>query len=253
MADAVEKRRRSVYGSRFMLANLIVVAGFLGVLGLFAYLVSTGSADRGGRRTSRPEATCTTRRRRRPTTSRRTTSTTGSRSRSSRRSRSSTRTPRSTASPSPASRSGRSGARSSSSSRPNSTIAYVMCGGADKCGLSQVGSQETVPLLRREALELALYTFKYAPNVDSVVACLPPEGTTNGVIYLQRKNLTDELSKPLAATLPEHQVLSYGGMTRGRARAGDAAHRESPLQLPLRPWPERADAARAALGERVAP
>ena len=88
-----------------------------------------------------------------------------------------------------------------------------MCGGADKCGLSQVGAQETVPLLRREALELALYTFKYAPNVDSVVSLLPPEGNTNGVIYLQRKNLADELSRPLAATLPEHQVLSYGGMT----------------------------------------
>jgi hypothetical protein len=95
----------------------------------------------------------------------------------------------------------------------NATIAYVMCGTADKCGLSQVGSQETVPLLRREALELALYTFKYSKDVDSVVSLLPPEGQTNGAIYLKRENLADELSKPLDATLPEHRVLSYGGMS----------------------------------------
>ena len=43
MADAVEKRR-SPFAKQVMLANLVIVAGFLGVLGLFAYLVSTQSA-----------------------------------------------------------------------------------------------------------------------------------------------------------------------------------------------------------------
>jgi hypothetical protein len=88
-----------------------------------------------------------------------------------------------------------------------------MCGTAEKCGLSQVGSEETVPLLRREALELAMYTFKYSKDVDSVVALLPPEGQTTGAIYLKRKNLADELSKPLGETLPQHKFLSYGGMS----------------------------------------
>ena len=96
----------------------------------------------------------------------------------------------------------------------DSTIAYVLCGHADKCGLSQVGSQETVPLLRREALELALYTFKYCPErgLRREPSCRR-RAATSRAIYLQRKNLTDELSKPLAATLPQHKVLSYGGMT----------------------------------------
>jgi hypothetical protein len=88
-----------------------------------------------------------------------------------------------------------------------------MCGTADKCGLSPVRTQETIPLLRRESLELALYTFKYSPNVESVVSLLPPEGDTAGAIYLKRKNLADQLSKPLVDTLPPHEQLSYSGMS----------------------------------------
>jgi hypothetical protein len=213
VADAVEKPRRSVYGSRFMLANLVVVAGFLAVLGLFAYLVSTGSADKGWssykptgvdvyakaqntadhiapsyKYNGQPIAVVQAQ----PLIYQ-DTQVDGI---------AFTRQPFR-----------KIGSAVKQFEPADATIAYVMCGGAAKCGLSQVGSQETIPLLRREALELALYTFKYAPNVDSVVSLLPPEGSTNGVIYLQRRNLADELSKPLSATLPQHQVLSYGGMT----------------------------------------
>ena len=213
MADAVEKPRRSAYGSRFMLANLIVVAGFLAVLGLFAYLVSTGSSDRGWS-SYKP---------------------TGSDVYDKAQNTADHIAPNYKYNGQPiavvqaqpliyqdAAVDGiaftrqplrKIGSTIKQFEPADSTIAYVMCGDADKCGLSPVSTQETVPMLRREALELALYTFKYAPNVDSVVSLLPPEGNTNGVIYLQRKNLADELSKPLAATLPEHQVLSYGGMT----------------------------------------
>ena len=64
-------------------------------------------------------------------------------------------------------------------------------------------------MLRRETLELALYTFKYTPSVDSIVGLLPPSGNTNYAIYLRRRNFAKELSKPLDATLPQHKVLSY--------------------------------------------
>jgi hypothetical protein len=214
VADAVENPRRSrPYARGFMLANLVVVAGFLAVLGLFAYLVSTGSADKGWssykptggdvydkaqnmadhvapayKYNGQPIAFVQ-------------------------------------AQPllyqdAPVDGIGftrlpfrKIGSSIKQFEPANATIAYVMCGTADKCGLSQIGSQETVPLLRREALELALYTFKYSKDVDSVVSLLPPEGQTNGAVYLKRKNLTDELSKPLADTLPPHQALSYGGMS----------------------------------------
>jgi hypothetical protein len=90
-----------------------------------------------------------------------------------------------------------------------STVAYVFCGTAPRCGLPSTGAEQTVPMLKRETLELALYTFKYAPSVQSIVGLLPPAGNTNYAIYLRRKNFAKQLSEPLDATLPEHKVLSY--------------------------------------------
>jgi hypothetical protein len=72
------------------------------------------------------------------------------------------------------------------------TIAYNMCGvGGSGCaiGIGQA-STDRLLLLRREALELALYTFKYISGVQNVVAILPPGHTE------QTSTLT---SKPPAA------------------------------------------------------
>ncbi len=73
----------------------------------------------------------------------------------------------------------------------DSTVAYVFCGSAPSCGLPSTGAEDTVPMLRRETLELALYTFKYSPSVDSIVGLLPPAGKTNYAIYLRRKSVAD--------------------------------------------------------------
>jgi len=59
------------------------------------------------------------------------------------------------------------------------TIAYNMCGvGGKNCAIG-IGQPSTdrLLLLRREALELALYTFKYISGVQNVVAILPPGHT----------------------------------------------------------------------------
>src|SRR5581483_1679548 len=56
------------------------------------------------------------------------------------------------------------------------TIAYNLCGvGGKSCAIG-VGtpSSSRLLLLRREALELALYTLKYLKNVQYVVTVLPP-------------------------------------------------------------------------------
>ena len=56
------------------------------------------------------------------------------------------------------------------------TIAYNLCGlGSTNCSIG-IGtpSADRLLLLRREALELALYTFKYVSGVQNVVAILPP-------------------------------------------------------------------------------
>ena len=58
-------------------------------------------------------------------------------------------------------------------------------------------------LVRREALEVALYTFKFVPSVDSIVAFMPPPPgqTTTTLLFLQKSNLKDQLSQPLNKTL----------------------------------------------------
>ena len=45
MADAVEKPRRKAHSKGFLAANLVVAAGFVGVLVLFAMLVSRGTSN----------------------------------------------------------------------------------------------------------------------------------------------------------------------------------------------------------------
>jgi hypothetical protein len=74
-------------------------------------------------------------------------------------------------------------------------------------------------LLRREALELALYTFRYVKNVDLVVALLPPkpptktknkDGTTTTsnedsptqALFYRPGDLEPQLEIPLRATIP---------------------------------------------------
>jgi hypothetical protein len=74
-------------------------------------------------------------------------------------------------------------------------------------------SEERHLLLRREALELALYTFRYRDDVDIVVALLPPappERTTTAsaqpqqtqALFFRPGDLAGELDVPLANTIP---------------------------------------------------
>ena len=94
-----------------------------------------------------------------------------------------------------------------------STMAYVFCGQAARCGLAATGAEDVIPLLRRESLELALYTFKYWPEIDAVVAILPPATKSSPAVYLKRSNLEAQLSKPLEQTLPNREVITASTMT----------------------------------------
>ena len=79
------------------------------------------------------------------------------------------------------------------------------CGLSPSCAISTGKATVTRGrLVRREALEVALYTFKFVPSISSVVAFMPPPpgSTASTLLYLQKTNLTKELSQPLAKTLP---------------------------------------------------
>jgi hypothetical protein len=91
------------------------------------------------------------------------------------------------------------------------TIAFNLCGirGAN-CAIAGSPSTNRLLLLRREALELALYTFKYVRGAQNVVAILPP-GRTQQTSTLTRQLPTSAArtsTKPVdIAVLFVHQEL----------------------------------------------
>jgi hypothetical protein len=106
----------------------------------------------------------------------------------------------------------------------SSTIVYSLCGvSSSNCSIG-VGrpSSNRLLLLRREGLELALYTFKYVSGISTVVAILPPGHTVQGctgicskpqqkptvkpqdiALAFDRSELQPWLGSPIRSTLPE--------------------------------------------------
>jgi hypothetical protein len=84
-------------------------------------------------------------------------------------------------------------------------ILYSMCGLGAQCSIkSGTPSPQRLLVLRREALELGMYTLKYMPRVKSVVVLTPPskDGQPTGVMVFRRDNLGPLLDRPLTRTLP---------------------------------------------------
>jgi hypothetical protein len=94
---------------------------------------------------------------------------------------------------------------------------YILCGAGKNCSPTS-----TVPtlLLRREALELALYTFKYVGDAESVVTFLP--GTTTqaprNALFFRRKDLGPQLSHPLDTTLDQSPSATTEAHATAEAR-----------------------------------
>jgi hypothetical protein len=120
---------------------------------------------------------------------------------------------------------------------PSTTMAYNLCGiGSGDCSVKAgQPSYYRLLLLRREALELALYTFKYIGGVNTVVAILPPGHTVLGctgvctklnrkprvraldiALAFDRTELQPWLNSPLRNTLPEVLPPTVAEMPRAR-------------------------------------
>jgi hypothetical protein len=95
----------------------------------------------------------------------------------------------------------------------NSTLAYVFCGQAQACGLPDERAGDVGLLLQRESLELALYTFKYWPDVRSVVSLLPPQRNLSAAVFIRRRHVEEFLDRPLNASLPAHDELTVDSLT----------------------------------------
>jgi hypothetical protein len=110
----------------------------------------------------------------------------------------------------------------------DNAVTYRLCGNGQGCSIaSGTPSQERLQLLRREALELSLYTFKYVKGADSVVVFLPPpppqangEQQTSGALFLRRENVSDQLRTPIRRTLAAN-APGIGRMTPNEAATVD--------------------------------
>jgi hypothetical protein len=94
---------------------------------------------------------------------------------------------------------------------------YILCGLGANCSIKG-GKASTArhALLRREALELALYTFKYVPDIDSVSVFLPPrpDGASSATsVFLKRSDVKEQLSHPLADSIGV-KTPAIGGMPK---------------------------------------
>lgn len=87
------------------------------------------------------------------------------------------------------------------------SVMYVLCGAGKNCKIREGrASVARGTVLRREALELALYTLKYADPIDNVVVFVPPgpkETKLSKALFFRRRDLETQLDRPLKLTLPQ--------------------------------------------------
>lgn len=108
---------------------------------------------------------------------------------------------------------------------PGETALYSFCGlgGQQNCALPGQPSADRLLLMRREAVELSLYTFKLMPEIQTVVSLLPPVTRSQGqapvtyAIWFQRgeRMVQDAMSQPMTKLLPERGPFAEGDLTPG--------------------------------------
>jgi hypothetical protein len=101
-------------------------------------------------------------------------------------------------------RGGRSAANEEAEVTSTNSVMFSLCGLGQACSIaSGKPSVQRGTLVRREILELALYTFKYVPGIEHVIAFMPPQPGQQPkyVVYLREADLKDRLDVPLSQTL----------------------------------------------------
>jgi len=95
----------------------------------------------------------------------------------------------------------------------STTVAYQMCGfgaTAQNCAISGKATNARGQLLRREALELSLYTLKYVPGTNAVLTYLPPradQAAPPTSVLIARSDVKDILDRPLTRTLTPKRIV----------------------------------------------
>lgn len=103
------------------------------------------------------------------------------------------------------------------------SLMYTLCGLGERCAIREgVPTVERAQLLRREALELALYSFKYMGDLKSVIVLMPPNlgkpndpsDDTSTALFFEKRDFRRELSRPLQRTLVSRQPARISAIER---------------------------------------
>lgn len=92
-------------------------------------------------------------------------------------------------------------------------IMYTMCSFGKNCATPKTETQGEAQLFKREALELAMTTFKSDSSVQTVTTLLPPIQQGTLAIIFKRSDLTDWIHKPLSDLLPNLGTIKPGQMS----------------------------------------
>ena len=122
--------------------------------------------------------------------------------------------------------------------RSDETVMYNLCGRGPACVIPEgEESAERTQLLRRQALELALYSFKYLDGIDNVLVLLPtpagvdPEQTPATGVFLERGEVQSALDRPLRETLTAELTPGVGEISAEEGSTIDRLTRTRVFQV----------------------
>jgi hypothetical protein len=123
---------------------------------------------------------------------------------------------------------GRAEADDISTVNASGTVMYTLCGLGSSCSIAE--GEPTFArgqLLRREALELALYSFHYLDGVNSTLVLLPPrpDGKAATAVFLEKGDVRGELRQPLDQTLTARLTPAIGEIPADEQRVVDRTTR----------------------------
>jgi hypothetical protein len=101
-------------------------------------------------------------------------------------------------------------------------IMYTVCGLGKNCATASTETPADTELLKREALELTLTTFKSDSDVQTVTTLLPPLQQGTLAIIFKRSDLGSWISKPLSTLLPNLGKIKSGEIGTNEAERIDS-------------------------------
>jgi hypothetical protein len=107
-------------------------------------------------------------------------------------------------------------------------VMYTLCGLGSACSIAEgKPSVARGQLLRREALELSLYSFRYLDGIDSALVLLPPraDGKAATAVFLERRDVRAELDQPIDQSLTAPLTPGVGEIQPDEQRVIDRTTR----------------------------